>query len=275
MISRRTFLYAGASTAATSALLVADPFSAAALGSRASVARTTQLRRKLDALNYGPHVQMAVFFHELHSGQSFGWHADRGFFTASIVKVDILAALLLQAQARGRTLTASQRSLASAMIRSSSNTAATALYHQIGGVAGLRAANRTMRLDHTSPNRSWGLTTTTARNQVRLLGRICDRGSVLHPNSRSYVRSLMSSVIPSQRWGVSGAWRSGDALLIKDGWLSSRADQGRWIANSVGRINGRRVDLRLAVLTKGHPSYALGRQRVAHVADLVRDTMAW
>lgn len=66
-------------------------------------------------------------------------YGDGSFDTASIVKVDILAALLYQAQQAGRTLTASEQSLAAAMIERSGNTAATALFNAI---AARRASRR-------------------------------------------------------------------------------------------------------------------------------------
>ncbi len=267
MIDRRTFLLAGALAGATTFLGPAMPAAAST--------RTDRLRRKLADLDFPAAVKVGVYFHERHSGDTFGWLADRPFFTASVVKVDILAALLLQTQRRGHQLNASQRSLARRMITRSDNAAATALYGQIGKASGLRSANRTFKLDRTVPSSRWGLTTTTARNQVRLLGRICDSGQVLHADRRRYARSLMYDVIDSQDWGVSAARRSGESVLLKNGWMPSAGDHQRWVVSSVGRIGSDYLDLRLAILSKGHGSYAVGRARVEKVADLVRDTMRW
>ncbi len=50
---------------------------------------------------------------------------DTPYDTASIIKVDILATLLLQAQDAGRTLDAHERALAEAMIKHSDNDSAT------------------------------------------------------------------------------------------------------------------------------------------------------
>lgn len=66
--------------------------------------------------------------------------AAKTYETASIVKVDILAALLLRAQDEGRGLTAAERARAAAMIENSDNDSATALLAAVGGAAGLDAA---------------------------------------------------------------------------------------------------------------------------------------
>lgn len=64
------------------------------------------------------------------------------FRTASIVKVDILAALLLQHQRSGTPLTNSEQDLARSMITSSDNAAASSLWRRIDAAVGLSAANR-------------------------------------------------------------------------------------------------------------------------------------
>lgn len=267
MLDRRTLLIAGAAGAAATLVAPVRPAVAST--------RTDRLKRRLDALRYPAGVHVGVFFHELRHDVSFGWHADARFFTASVVKVDILAALLLGEQRRGRQLTASQQRLATKMIEHSDNAAANSLFAQIGGASGLTRANAAFGLDHTVPNRRWGLTTTTPRNQVRLLGRICDGGTLLQADRRAYARHLMYHVTASQHWGVSAARRKGETVLLKNGWMPSAADHQRWVVSSIGRIGSDDLDLRLAILSKGHSSYTAGVPRVERVADLVRDTMGW
>ncbi|MFD0392492.1 serine hydrolase [Streptomyces nogalater] len=84
--------------------------------------------------------------------------ADRAYDTASIVKVDILAALLLQAQDAGRPLSKTERDLAEPMIRRSDNAAADALWRRIGRASGLAAANERLGLTSTTggPGGRWG-----------------------------------------------------------------------------------------------------------------------
>ena len=84
----------------------------------------------------GADVSVAVF--DLGSGESASY-GDGTFDTASIVKVDILATLLLQAQDANRHLTAQEKTYATAMIEDSDNTSASALWTAIGQADGLRA----------------------------------------------------------------------------------------------------------------------------------------
>ncbi|MGW0662832.1 hypothetical protein [Streptodolium elevatio] len=68
-------------------------------------------------------------------------NGERAYVSAGIAKVDILAALLLQAQQEDRALTADEKTSASAMIRQSDNDAAFALWRALGGAPALEAAN--------------------------------------------------------------------------------------------------------------------------------------
>ncbi|MFJ5019024.1 serine hydrolase [Streptomyces griseoluteus] len=184
---------------------------------------------------------------------------DASYDTASIVKVDILATLLLQAQDAGRPLTARERALAEPMIRNSDNAATNALWREIGGAAGLEAANKRMGLTSTKggPGPEWGLTQTTASDQIRLL--LCvfggaatsESNSPLNQDSQAYVRALMTRVASDQAWGVSAA--SGSDHALKNGWLQ-RTASGLWDVNSVGRVtvNGHRY--LVAVLSDGSSS---------------------
>ncbi|MGW1890854.1 serine hydrolase [Streptomyces sp. NPDC002004] len=187
--------------------------------------------------------------------------------TASIVKVDILAALLLQAQDAGRRLTAQERAHASAMIETSDNASATALWHAIGGADGLDSANARLGLTRTrgGGNGLWGLTQTTAKDQVALLRAVFGSDPVLSETSRTCVRQLMGRVATGQDWGVSAAGGSGRAL--KNGWLR-RSTTGLWVVNSVGRVTVDGHRLLLAVLSAGNASLAEGIATVEAAAQV-------
>lgn len=185
---------------------------------------------------------------------------DELYDTASIVKVGILAALLLQAQDEGRQLTAQERALAEPMIRNSDNEATSALWRKIGRAPGLEAANRRLGLTSTKggPGRLWGLTQTTASDQIRLLravfgpaGTTGAHPSPLNAESRAYIQSLMSRVAKDQAWGVSAA--SGSEWALKNGWLR-RSTSGLWDVNSIGRVTVDGRPYLVAVLSDGSAS---------------------
>lgn len=186
------------------------------------------------------------------TGRFVGYQETLGFETASIVKVDILATLLWQDQKAGRQLTANQRDLAEDMITESDNDAASALWDVIGGGSGLAAANRTFGLTGTMPGPDgyWGATISTPADQIRLLAVLSDDSGPLSAANRAYELNLMADVESDQRWGVPAAGGPATtAVYVKNGWLSSPSDNGRWVVNSIGRIVEPGHDWLVAVLT--------------------------
>ncbi|MDN3255999.1 serine hydrolase [Streptomyces sp. MA25(2023)] len=185
------------------------------------------------------------------------------FDTASIVKVDILAALLLRAEDAGRTLTAAEKSYAAAMIEKSDNDSASALWRTIGEADGLDAANERFGLTGTAGGDGplWGLTQTTAADQVTLLRQVfVADGSELGEASRAYARGLMGAVVDGQRWGVSAAadgGADGSAWALKNGWLR-RSTTGLWVVNSIGRVTAGGRDRLVAVVSRGSAAQAEG-----------------
>ncbi|HSR23385.1 MAG TPA: serine hydrolase [Candidatus Eisenbacteria bacterium] len=213
---------------------------------------------------------IAVAVYDLVSRQQWWWHISVRSSTASIVKVDILAALLR----RNGTLSASQRTLAAAMIERSDNTGATTLYRQIGGATGLRAFNSVAGLTMTTPSSSWGLTRTSSLDQVRLLRRLAEPNSVLTSSQRSYELALMAQVVSSQRWGVSGGVPAGVTVSLKNGWLPlSAARGGGWQVNSIGYVHGLGRRYVIAVLTHS-PSFSYGVATISRISAIVWAHMA-
>jgi hypothetical protein len=196
---------------------------------------------------------------DLASGETYA-SGEGVFVTASVVKVDILTALLLTARDAGRGLTAAERAYAEAMIVRSDNDAATALWQVVGRAAGLDAANARLGLTRTAADARWGLTRTTAADRVRLLRRVFAPG-----DAWVYVRELMERVVPEQAWGVPSLADPGTRWAVKNGWLPRDAT-GLWVVNSTGCVTvGGRV-YAVAVLSDGHASMTEGVARVEHAA---------
>lgn len=229
------------------------------------------MRKALDALPKSD-GRYTVAVEDLNGRTAAVYGGGTGAYdTASIVKVDILSALLLDAQDRGAALTAKQQKLATAMIRSSDNAATNALWKDIGGTKGLDAANKRLGLKatHGDPDGHWGLTRTTAADQMVLLEAVLGDGhSPLTAHSRAYLRSLMSTVEPDQRWGISAAddgKGSAGRPALKNGWLP-RSDTDLWDVNSIGRVEYGGRTLLVAVLSDGQPTYKTGIDLVERAA---------
>lgn len=203
-------------------------------------------------------------------GRELRWGGGR-FVAASVMKVNILAALLLRARTEGRAVSGAERAHAAAMIERSDNDAANALWAACGGAEGVRAANRLLGPRRTEPHRAgrWGLSLTTASDQLALLDAVYGEDSPLAPEDRACVRELMARVVESQRWGVPAAGGTdGDGAAppeVKNGWLP-RTATGLWVINSVGRVTtGGRAYL-VAVVSDGHRTRERGIEAVEEAA---------
>jgi hypothetical protein len=171
--------------------------------------------------------------------------------TASIMKVDILTTLLAQDQADGATLTPTEQALSEEMIEQSDNDDAQDLWDGEGGAPALDSFDADAGLTETDPDAAgyWGLSTTTAADQVQLMRVVAYPNDVLTPASRQYALGLMSHIEPGQAWGVSAGVSPNAAVALKNGWLP--LDGGGWQVNSVGYVDGDGRDYAIAVLTDG------------------------
>ncbi len=220
------------------------------------------------AVENGAAVSVAVLDVASGDGAAYG---DARFETASIVKVNILAALLLHAQDADRQLTAQERTYASAMIRDSDNTSATVLWKAIGLADGLDAANERFGLTDTAGGDGlyWGLTRTTAADQLALLQQVFGESgdSELSEASRTYLQELMGRIAVGQDWGVSAVasgasgaseeGASGSGFALKNGWLP-RTATGLWVINSIGRVTVDGREYLVAVVSHGNTTKEKG-----------------
>ena len=192
------------------------------------------------------------------------------FHTASIVKADILAALLLRHQAAGTPLSEDEQELATLMVEESDNDAATDLWGEVDATEGMAEANAQLGLRHTTPGEDyyWGLTETTVADQLELLSDLTSPRSPLSAASRSYELSLMRHVDPGQAWGVTAAATPTTPAAVKNGWLP---DPQLWVINSIGVVCHDGHVLLVAVLSDDQPTEAGGIAQVKAAAVAAAD----
>ncbi len=136
---------------------------------------------------------------DLTTGQIYQFRPGVVENTASTLKVDILATLLVEAQAAGRALTPEEQSLAVPMIEESLDSAADTLWTQLGPAA-VGAFEREAGMTSTVPASDgvWGTTTTTALDRLAMVRTLVEPNSLLTDASRDYVLSLMENITPSR-----------------------------------------------------------------------------
>jgi hypothetical protein len=225
------------------------------------------------AARYGGHHVTATA-HDTRTGCT--WHLNPGMrvTTASVVKVEVGAGVLLRAQRQGRGLTAGEQARLWPMITQSANPPTTELWTSLGGAPGMAQLDRTFGLRETSQaSPSWGITSTTARDQVHLLRQVVlGEGGILDAAHRAPLVHAMGSVVPSQRWGVSAGVPPGNVVRLKNGFAGSACCA--WRINSVGVVEHVGGPLVLAVLSDGWGSMAQGIPAIESVARAVNNSVA-
>jgi beta-lactamase class A len=211
-------------------------------------------------------VAIAVYSPKTHRTYTSTNAPKHKFHTASTVKVSILAGLLLKQQS---PLSSNQLSLAKQMIEQSDNDATTELFNELGGQEGLQETFNKFGMKDSVAHKSWGLTTTTPADQVKLLNNIFYQSKLLSSQERSTIRNLMSNVESDQAWGISAG--SND-FAIKNGWLSYGSDD--WIVNSIGYIkNNNGTSYTIAVYTDNNNSMTTGQQTIEQLARTTKSIM--
>jgi hypothetical protein len=154
------------------------------------------------------------------------------------------------------------------MIERSDNKDAQQLWHEVGGSAGVGAFNASAGLTDTEPNAAgyWGISTTSALDQIRLLHELAVTPSVLDGAARAYGLHLMENVEPDQAWGVSAGVAPSATVALKNGWLPTT---GGWEVNSVGYVKGEGRSYLIAVLTADDPDEAYGIDTISRVSETV------
>ncbi|MBO0833220.1 MAG: serine hydrolase [Actinobacteria bacterium] len=226
-----------------------------------------------NALASRPHSIVGIAATDTALGVTCALNPTAHFYSASVIKVTILSALLYKIGGVGN-LTTAQRNLASAMITQSSNTAASTLWGEVG-IAHMQTFLSRAGMTSTVLNSAWGLTKITPRDELTQL-RVLSYPSLLGPNARAYVLSLMAKVIASQRWGVSASAPSNVTVHLKNGWLNYPASVD-WNINSIGVFTGTNINYQIAVLNHpaaGGQSESYGIQTVQSVAGIINRNLA-
>jgi hypothetical protein len=220
--------------------------------------------------NYSSPVSIAVQLKRNSQVISYNssWHQ---WPMASTIKVSVLSGLLHNTDGN---LNSYQQDLATRMIRYSDNNATTTLINDyLGGTLNLSQIFSANGMSQTHPASWWGLTTTVASDQLKLLNEIylTSSNGYLNQRSRDYIADLMSTVTPIQRWGISAGSSN---YYIKDGWRTLNGWD--WCANSIGYIprNGNN-GYTIAVYTDNNGPLQHGIDILEQLARVTAQIIPW
>jgi hypothetical protein len=242
------------------AALAAAPAARAGDGNRHTPRRTAPPPFSLPGVRAAQRYATArlggVAFAELGpDGRIRGLRTTVHYPSASVVKAMLLVAALRRAGAHA--LTASRRRLLRPMITVSDNLAAEAVYGAVGR-PGLEAVARAAGMRSFSVPSLFDAQLTAA-DQVRFFYRI---DALVPRRHRAFARSLLSSIVPEQSWGIAPVARGRRfRVFFKGGWRAGITHQAALLER-----DGRRVAL--AVLTRS-PSLRYGEATIAGVAARV------
>lgn len=226
---------------------------------------------KSSSQTYKGQYSIAIFSEK--NGQTYTY-TNRPFkhdwVTASTVKVAVLVALLHQ---EGGALSGYEATLARQMIENSDNDATTTLLKTyLGGYDALNQVYEALGMKYThTPTSSWGLTTTTPKDQLILLKQIFQDSDYLSTSAQTYSKALMANVEADQNWGISAG---SDHYYLKNGWLPD--DKGHWYVNSIGYIPsdpGANNGYLIAVYTQNNASLATGENQIENLAKVVPEIL--
>ncbi|MGK2950446.1 MAG: hypothetical protein ACSLFP_17875 [Acidimicrobiales bacterium] len=254
-------LAAGATVAAAPAAGAADcpsPFTSAF---RADLARRY------------PGITVTAAVYDTQSGCWLHLNPNVQVTTASVVKAQILGAVLLRAQREGRGLTSWERSQIAPMIRLSYNPETSALYGHVGGVAGMRASDGPFGATATSHTAAFGLTRSTAIDRTRVSLRLLYGGGGLAQSGRDTAWAYMSNVHPLQSWGISAGVPRGWTVAQKNGFYPSSGIG--WRVGSTGfvqRDDGHQ-GYAITVMTEGGGDQTTNIRLVEEVARRAAETL--
>jgi beta-lactamase class A len=198
------------------------------------------------------------------------------FYSASVIKVTILSALLLKKGGPGR-LTSYERHEAYLMITASDNNAATYLWDDVGFSHLQTFLNRAGMGQTILDDAAWGLSLITPHDELLLLQLLSTPGTVLNNRSRNYVLSLMAQVVSYERWGVSAAAPANVTVHIKNGWLPYPGSDD-WRINSIGTFTGTNISYQIVILTAppnaGGQGESYGIQTIELAATVINRNLA-
>ncbi|MEO6090684.1 MAG: tat pathway signal sequence [Umezawaea sp.] len=199
-------------------------------------------------------------------------HSADLVWTASTIKLAMVVDLLRRDREGAISLTGEDRDLIHAMLRSSDDNAADALWRRYSGQdhRAFNASFPSYGLTSLAPQEGyastfpyWGFQKCTAEDLDRLMSHVLTE---LPAEDRDFLVREMRNVGPEQQWGV---WGAGPAAQPgnKDGW--SEEDTG-WVMNTVG-FAGPDERYTLAVMNdlRRQGGYQEGKDTDSKIAELL------
>lgn len=192
-------------------------------------------------------------------GHEYGLNMHRRYVSASTVKSMLLVAFLRLLAARHETVNGGAASLLQPMIAVSDNSAAESVFDIVGN-AGVERVARLAHMHDFTAGVDWANEEISCADMARFFYRM---QSLIPRQFRAYARQLLSSVVPSESWGIPEVARPRWRVYFKGGWRLTAGDQQ--LVSQIARLERRRQRIAIAVMTVGDPSMSYGEDTIEGV----------
>ncbi len=217
-----------------------------------------------------PEQRVTAAINDTLTGCHYYLHRDMRITTASVIKAQVLGAVLLRAQEQGRGLDRYEKARVGPMIHYSLNDPYVSdLYELVGGVAGMNEFDRQMDATHTTNTLEYGATITTAIDRTRIALRMLYGRGPLHHAARATAWRYMSHVTPTQRWGITAGLPRGWTVAQKNGFYPMPGNGWRVGSTGFARAPGSTQGYAITVMTDRDPNQFRGIRIVERVARRV------
>ena len=221
-----------------------------------------------------PGARFTAAVHDHRTGCRHHLNPGLEITTASVIKAQVLAGILLTAQEEGRQLSQSEAADVDLMMHYSHNTPPTSrLYVQLGSAQGMEELDRRFGIAGTSHSARYGGTLSTAADRTRLVEQLLIGGGPLDETSVQAAWDWMSGVSAVQSWGVTAGLPPAYGAALKNGFYpSSRA---KWRLGTTGVV--RDPDggaYAMTVMTDNNPTESAGIELVETIARRINSILA-
>jgi hypothetical protein len=219
---------------------------------RCSTIFPAELSVALASAHPGTHFTASV--HDLRTGCHYELNPGLVLTTASVIKAQVLAGVLLGAQDEHRTLSPTESSQVELMMHFSHNRPPTSeLYASIGGPAGLEALDARFAIPGTTHTARYGATLSTAADRTLLAEQLLIGGGPLDADHVAQAWATMTGTSVAQTWGITAGLPAGHEAALKNGFFPL-AGRG-WRLGSTGVVadpDGGKYAV--TVMTDGNPT---------------------
>lgn len=212
---------------------------------------------------------VGIALYDSKTNKTYHLQGNMRFSAASTIKVSVLMAMLKLIEKENREFTEEENSKINNMILNSNNEDTTWLWNKLGKEHFMQEFLVDLGLKDTvvGKNGYWGLTQTTANDQIKLLKYLIQPNEVFNEEKRQYALKIMNKVNRFQNWGVSGGVPSEANISLKNGWIPMKWNN--WRINSIGCIISENKRYSLTVLSIDNPTQSYGIKTIEEISSMV------